>query len=159
MIEISERKKQLLEIVKPYYYEVHDYQEKDYDFLEKDDIFIAIHNPFNTHDVSIQLGNDKGIIFFGGCDRKYSGTEADFILLKDDLKKILSNEMWLLLLYSSTIERQFIYTEDIETDNLKAEKLLYLFNGRFNVRRLKKDGAVIKTIKWDGEELVIRHFN
>lgn len=159
MIDINEKKKQILKVIEPYYCEVHDYQEKGYDFLEKDDIFIAIHNPFNSFDMSIQLGEDKGIIFFGGCDRRYNGTEEDFILLKEDLEKIFSNKMWLLIFYSYTQERQFVYIEDAMTDDLKAEKLLYLFNGKFNIKRLKKDKAAIKTIKWDGEELAIKSFS
>lgn len=147
MLYINERKKELLQLVSKLQYEIHGFEDVGYDFLEKDEIFISIHNEIDNVQLAMQIG-EKNIIFFGGGSFDFKNDEEGFNFFLKNVTDIISNELKAITISNTTMTDIILSSNDVD-ENTDRNKILKCFiNKKYNLKKLKKAKTEVKIYSW-----------
>ncbi len=131
----NSKRDQILSLLGVLKFEEHTFEDKGYEFLEVDAIFISVYNPNDDTKLSIELGEDFKLYFSGWCD-KYKGDENGYSLFCNALNGILSS---ILSVYVLELEEGTKYelAENVQIKDIKEVAILIPAFKKYRLKNAK----------------------
>lgn len=149
MIFTLEKQNELLSLLAEYKTEIHTFEDKGYDFLDIDQVFVTVRNPEGTNNLSVKLGKEF-TLFFGGWHKEYPATEEGYTEMLQVLQAITncSQCVYVLSTFSSS---RYTIGKTLSEKELNDKSVKSILNSNVAFKGVKLRNAKLRLIAWQTE--------
>ena len=147
------RMKELMTLLREQETEIFSNSDDGFDYLDEDCHCIFVSNPSGSNDLYMDLEKDGMTLTIGDWEAHYAPKEEEFRLMKEDLRRILSNQSFIAVVY---VKKEWICSltvpdAEIRDDDLfrKIREFIHSADCDPLIDRIREKGASIRCRYWD----------
>ena len=146
----SSKKDELIELLKGNDISIFTHIDKEYEYLEEDDLVIVIHNQdTDKYDMEIILDNEFTLVF-AGWHAHYMSYEHEYVEMKEDIVDILSGKIGIFTLSTNNrwLGSCFYNGEELSHRTNEKKLLRSNWNHKDTIKEVLTNGGNIDIIFW-----------
>lgn len=155
MIDPVDKTTELCELCRMWSTQIKTRSDEEYAWLEDGALCIVVQNPYIDRSIELLLENDgEFILFFAGGHCHYCADEEDFRHMKDDIRKILENQICMAsICYGSSNKRLGeAYVERSELHKPYTDNFSFVLKHKEFRDTLSAQGGRVEYLFWDPKD-------